>query len=230
MSYHWPAETDFALVELDAFDRGCSVCGRRMHICDHRYRRVHTLEGPLGRRGGVGARGRRRGPGHCQGDPRRPDQGTGETRGRTRRRSDRRGDLAPRLLRRGRRHQAHAELGDAALRGREHDGRGDRPHRPGLLALRSQAAQDHPPRQETRCLPRSPECDSRSSITEIGESSVAISRQRTWLGRERRSILSVPTQCRRVYLIRSSRPPAKPRRRSLRGRVPSPRGSSSSSR
>ncbi len=47
MSYHWPAETDFALVELDVLERDCSVCGRRMYICDHRYRRVHTLEGPL---------------------------------------------------------------------------------------------------------------------------------------------------------------------------------------
>jgi MULE transposase domain len=47
MSYHWPAETDFAHVELDVLDRDCGVCGRRMYICDHRYRRVHTLEGPL---------------------------------------------------------------------------------------------------------------------------------------------------------------------------------------
>jgi MULE transposase domain len=47
MSYHWPAETDFAHVELDVLDRDCAVCGRRMYICDHRYRRVHTLEGPL---------------------------------------------------------------------------------------------------------------------------------------------------------------------------------------
>jgi hypothetical protein len=46
MPYRWPAETDFALVELDVLDRDCPVCGRMMHICDHRYRRVHTLEGP----------------------------------------------------------------------------------------------------------------------------------------------------------------------------------------
>ena len=47
MAYHWPAETDFALWELDVLDRNCSACGRRMHICDHRYRRFHTLDGPV---------------------------------------------------------------------------------------------------------------------------------------------------------------------------------------
>ena len=47
MAYHWPADTDFALWELDVLDRNCPVCGRRMHICDHRYRRLHTLEGPV---------------------------------------------------------------------------------------------------------------------------------------------------------------------------------------
>jgi hypothetical protein len=47
MSYRWPAETDFALLELDVLDRDCPVCGRRMYVCDHRYRRLHTLEGPL---------------------------------------------------------------------------------------------------------------------------------------------------------------------------------------
>ncbi len=47
MSYHWPADTDFALWELDVLDRNCPVCGRMMHICDHRYRRFHTLDGPV---------------------------------------------------------------------------------------------------------------------------------------------------------------------------------------
>jgi hypothetical protein len=47
MAYHWPADTDFALLELDVLDRNCPVCGRKMHICDHRYRRLHTLEGPV---------------------------------------------------------------------------------------------------------------------------------------------------------------------------------------
>jgi hypothetical protein len=47
MAYQWPADTDFALWELDVLDRDCPVCGRMMHICDHRYRRFHTLDGPV---------------------------------------------------------------------------------------------------------------------------------------------------------------------------------------
>jgi hypothetical protein len=47
MAYHWPADTDFAHWELDVLDRNCPVCGRKMHICDHRYRRFHTLDGPV---------------------------------------------------------------------------------------------------------------------------------------------------------------------------------------
>jgi hypothetical protein len=47
MPYTWPADTDFASWELDVLDRACSVCGRRMYICDHRYRRFHSLEGPV---------------------------------------------------------------------------------------------------------------------------------------------------------------------------------------
>jgi hypothetical protein len=47
MSYRWPADTDFSLWELDVLDRNCPVCGRMMHICDHRYRRFHTLDGPV---------------------------------------------------------------------------------------------------------------------------------------------------------------------------------------
>src|SRR4051794_4641480 len=47
MAYHWPADTDFSLWELDVLGRDCPACGRRMHICDHRYRRFHTLDGPV---------------------------------------------------------------------------------------------------------------------------------------------------------------------------------------
>jgi hypothetical protein len=38
---------DFAYCELDVLNRDCPVCGRMMHICDHRYRRFHTLDGPV---------------------------------------------------------------------------------------------------------------------------------------------------------------------------------------
>ena len=39
MAHRWPADTDFALWELDVLDRDCACCGRMMHICDYRYRR-----------------------------------------------------------------------------------------------------------------------------------------------------------------------------------------------
>jgi hypothetical protein len=47
MAYQWPADTDYSVWELDVLDRNCPVCGRMMHICDHRYRRFHTLDGPV---------------------------------------------------------------------------------------------------------------------------------------------------------------------------------------
>jgi hypothetical protein len=47
MPYDWPEDTDFALWELDVLDRNCPSCGRMMHVCDHRYRRFHTLQGPV---------------------------------------------------------------------------------------------------------------------------------------------------------------------------------------
>jgi hypothetical protein len=47
MAYRWPTDTDFSPWELDVLDRNCPSCGRMMHICDHRYRRFHTLDGPV---------------------------------------------------------------------------------------------------------------------------------------------------------------------------------------
>lgn len=47
MPHRWPKDTDFACWELDVLDRDCPVCGRLMHICDHRYRHFHSLEGPV---------------------------------------------------------------------------------------------------------------------------------------------------------------------------------------
>ena len=47
MPYKWPLDTNYTLRELDVLDRACPACGRMMHICDHRYRRLHTLEGPV---------------------------------------------------------------------------------------------------------------------------------------------------------------------------------------
>jgi hypothetical protein len=47
MPHRWPEDTDFASWELDVIDRDCPVCGRMMHICDHRYRHFYTLDGPV---------------------------------------------------------------------------------------------------------------------------------------------------------------------------------------
>jgi hypothetical protein len=47
MPHRWPADTDYTLWEMDVEDRDCASCGRMMHICDHRYRRFFTLEGPV---------------------------------------------------------------------------------------------------------------------------------------------------------------------------------------
>jgi hypothetical protein len=47
MPYHWPADTDFAPWEIDVLDRDCPACGRVMYVCDHRYRHLHTLDGPV---------------------------------------------------------------------------------------------------------------------------------------------------------------------------------------
>jgi hypothetical protein len=47
MPYQWPADTDFAVWELAVLERDCPCCGRMMHVCDHRYRRLHTLQGPV---------------------------------------------------------------------------------------------------------------------------------------------------------------------------------------
>src|SRR3982750_4867143 len=47
MPYDWPEDSDFALWEPDVPDRNCPGCGRMMHVCDHQYRRFHTLQGPV---------------------------------------------------------------------------------------------------------------------------------------------------------------------------------------
>jgi hypothetical protein len=47
MPHVWPQDTDFARWELDVLDRDCPVCGRMMHVCDHRYRHFFMLDGPV---------------------------------------------------------------------------------------------------------------------------------------------------------------------------------------
>jgi hypothetical protein len=45
MPHVWPSEPLIRL-ELNVVDRACSVCGRKMHVCDHRRHPIYTLEGP----------------------------------------------------------------------------------------------------------------------------------------------------------------------------------------
>lgn len=47
MSHHWPDDVEFTRVELEVEDRSCPECGRWMHLCDHRHRRIFTMQGPL---------------------------------------------------------------------------------------------------------------------------------------------------------------------------------------
>src|SRR6476620_4356673 len=46
MASRWPAGTTCKRMELDVQDRACPVCGRDMHVCDHRYHHLWTLQGP----------------------------------------------------------------------------------------------------------------------------------------------------------------------------------------
>jgi len=46
MRFRWPKDTRFTRLDLEVEDRSCPACGRRMHICDHRYHPIVTLDGP----------------------------------------------------------------------------------------------------------------------------------------------------------------------------------------
>ena len=47
MAFTWPKDLEFTPWDLDVIDRDCPSCGRMMHICDHRQRRLYTLDGPV---------------------------------------------------------------------------------------------------------------------------------------------------------------------------------------
>ena len=47
MAFTWPKDLEFTPWDLDVIVRDCPSCGRRMHICDHRQRRLYTLDGPV---------------------------------------------------------------------------------------------------------------------------------------------------------------------------------------
>jgi hypothetical protein len=46
MAYRWPAGTVFKRIDLDVEDRLCPDCTLAMHVCDHRYHHLWTLQGP----------------------------------------------------------------------------------------------------------------------------------------------------------------------------------------
>ena len=47
MRYRWPADTDFPQHVLTVEQEACSLCQRALNICDHRFHRIFTLQGPL---------------------------------------------------------------------------------------------------------------------------------------------------------------------------------------
>src|SRR5947199_5213155 len=42
----WPDVTVFRRVVLDVESDHCERCGAGLHVCDHRFHRIHTLQGP----------------------------------------------------------------------------------------------------------------------------------------------------------------------------------------
>jgi hypothetical protein len=47
MPYRWPEDTVFTRLDLQVEDRWCRTCGGRLTVCDHRHRRLFTLNGPV---------------------------------------------------------------------------------------------------------------------------------------------------------------------------------------
>jgi hypothetical protein len=45
MAYRWPAGKVFNRITLEVADRSCPVCGRYMHVCEHRYHHLWTFQG-----------------------------------------------------------------------------------------------------------------------------------------------------------------------------------------
>jgi hypothetical protein len=42
----WPEDTAFRRLVLDVESTVCEQCGCPLHVCDHRFHRIHTLQGP----------------------------------------------------------------------------------------------------------------------------------------------------------------------------------------
>jgi len=41
-----PEDTVFRRLVLDVESDSCEHCGATLHVCDHRFHRIHTLQGP----------------------------------------------------------------------------------------------------------------------------------------------------------------------------------------
>jgi hypothetical protein len=47
MRYRWPEDTQFTQVVLNVEQEVCSLCQRHLHVCDHRFHPILSLQGPL---------------------------------------------------------------------------------------------------------------------------------------------------------------------------------------
>jgi hypothetical protein len=47
MRYRWPEDTQFTRVVLSVEQEVCSLCQRHLHVCDHRFHPILSLQGPL---------------------------------------------------------------------------------------------------------------------------------------------------------------------------------------
>ena len=51
MPYRWPDDTVFTRLDFNVEDGWCLTCGCKLTICDHRHRRLFTLNGRVNRNG-----------------------------------------------------------------------------------------------------------------------------------------------------------------------------------
>src|SRR5215470_11128327 len=47
MRYRWPADTAFTRRVLTVEQEACALCHHALHVCDHRFHRIFTLDGPV---------------------------------------------------------------------------------------------------------------------------------------------------------------------------------------
>src|SRR5215475_12843604 len=47
MRYRWPADTPFTRRVLTVEQEACALCHHALHVCDHRFHRIFTLDGPV---------------------------------------------------------------------------------------------------------------------------------------------------------------------------------------